>query len=203
MKDRADEADRGITPSQTVGPFFAYGLTPAGKFAWSDLIINNLLTPDVAGERIRIEGRVTDADGKPINDALLEIWQADGEGRYASAGNSARSNTAFKGFGRTGTDQHGAFSFDTVKPGAVAGPAGEKQAPHILLAYFSRGLLTHMYTRIYFADEKSNDADPVLNLVPAERRRTLVAKRELRGTLPVYRFDIALGGDDETVFFDV
>jgi len=193
----------GITPSQTVGPYFAYGLTPAGKFAWSDLIINNLLTPGVAGERIRIEGRVTDADGKPINDALLEIWQADAEGRYASADSAARSNAAFKGFGRAGTDGDGNFSFDTIKPGAVAGPAGDKQAPHILVAYFSRGLLTHLYTRIYFADEKANDGDPVLKLVPAERRHTLIAKREIRGKLPVYRFDIVLSGDDETVFFDV
>ncbi len=134
---------------------------------------------------------------------MLEIWQADGEGRYASADSSARSNTAFKGFGRAGTDAQGQFGFDTIKPGAVPGPAGEKQAPHILVAYFSRGLLTHLYTRIYFADEKTNDGDPVLNLVPAERRRTLIAKRELHGKLPVYRFDIALSGDDETVFFDL
>jgi protocatechuate 3,4-dioxygenase alpha subunit len=193
----------GITPSQTVGPFFAYGLAPKGEYDWSDLIINNLVTPDASGERIRIEGRVTDCDGKPINDALLEIWQADGEGRYASAGKNARPNISFKGFGRVGTDAQGNFAFDTIKPGAVPEPTGDKQAPHIVVAYFSRGLLTHMYTRIYFADEKANDTDPILALVPPERRHTLIAKRESRGNAPVYRFDIMLSGDDETVFFDV
>jgi protocatechuate 3,4-dioxygenase, alpha subunit len=193
----------GITPSQTVGPFFAYGLTPGGAYDWSDLIVNNLVTPDVVGERIRIEGRVTDAEGKPINDALLEIWQADGEGRYASADKNARSNTGFKGFGRAGTDADGRFHFETVKPGPVPGPTGEKQAPHIGVAYFSRGLLTHLYTRIYFSGESGNDADPILNLVPPERRHTLIAKREQRGKIPVYRFDVVLSGDDETVFFDL
>lgn len=193
-----------ITPSQTVGPYFAYGLTPNKQYDWSDAFINNLVTPDASGERIRIVGRVTDADGKPINDAMIEIWQADAQGRYAHpADKRSLPNATFKGFGRVGTDDNGVYSFDTIKPGSVPGPNGQAQAPHIVVCYFSRGLLTQLYTRIYFADEKANDSDPVLALVPADRRVTLVAKREQDGSLPVYRFDICVQGENETVFFDV
>jgi protocatechuate 3,4-dioxygenase, alpha subunit len=194
----------GITPSQTVGPYYAYGLVPTKRYDWTDLAINNLVTPDATGERIRIEGRVTDGDGQPINDALIEIWQADAQGRYAHARDQrAVANSTFKGFGRVGTDAKGEFSFETIKPGPVPGPNGRPQAPHILVAYFSRGLLTHMYTRIYFAGEAANAEDPILTLVPADRRDTLVAKKEVRGTQVVYRFDIRVQGDKETVFFDV
>ena len=194
----------GLTPSQTVGPWFAYGLTPNKKYDWTDLVISNLITPDAAGERIRVEGRVTDADGVPVNDAMIEIWQADSQGRYASPRDDrSLPNASFKGFGRSGTDEKGAFRFDTIKPGSVPGPDGKAQAPHILVAFFSRGLLTHLYTRIYFSDEAGNAADPVLSLVPADRRATLVAKREANGTPPVYRFDIRIAGEGETVFFDV
>lgn len=194
----------GLTPSQTVGPFFAFGLTPNRNYAWVDTFSNNLVTPDAAGERIRIEGRVTDADGAPINDAMIEIWQADAQGRYAHPRDSrALPNAAFKGFGRAGTDADGVYAFDTIKPGPVPGPDGAPQAPHVLLAFYSRGLLTHLYTRIYFADEAANGRDPILALVPADRRRTLVAKREQRGDLTVYRFDISFQPESETVFFDV
>jgi protocatechuate 3,4-dioxygenase alpha subunit len=194
----------GITPSQTVGPFFAYGLTPKGQYDWSDLLDGNLVTPDVSGERIRIEGRVTDGDGKPINDAMIEIWQADSQGRYAHPSDQrALPNSAFKGHGRVGTDGKGEYAFDTVKPGPVPGPNGEMQAPHIVVCYFSRGLLTHMYTRIYFADEAANAKDPILGVVPADRRDTLIAKKEMRGATPVFRFDIRVQGDKETVFFAV
>jgi protocatechuate 3,4-dioxygenase alpha subunit len=195
----------GITPSQTVGPYFAYGLTPTSRYDWSDLALNNLITPEVSGERIRIEGRVTDGDGKPINDAMIEIWQADAQGRYAHPSDKrALPNSAFKGFGRVGTDERGAYAFDTIKPGAVPGNNGQMQAPHILVCYFSRGLLTHIYTRIYFGDEPAaNDKDAILALVPADRRDTLIARKDMRGTTPVYRFDIRIQGDDETVFFDV
>ena len=193
-----------LTPSQTVGPYFAYGLTPNRKYDWSDLVTGNMLTPDVSGERIRIEGRVTDGDGKPINDAMIELWQADSQGRYAHPGDKrALPNATFKGFGRVGTDGDGQYAFDTIKPGAVPGHDGTMQAPHIVVAFYSRGLLTHMYTRFYFADEASNDADPILALVPADRRKTLIAARSLRDGQPVYRFDIRVQGDDETVFFDV
>jgi protocatechuate 3,4-dioxygenase alpha subunit len=195
----------GITPSQTVGPYFAYGLTPTGRYDWTDLATGNMLTPDVTGERIRIEGRVTDGDGKPINDAMIEVWQADAQGRFAHPSDKrALPNSAFKGFGRCGTDEAGEYFFETIKPGAVPGTNGQMQAPHILVCYFSRGLLTHMYTRIYFADEQAaNEKDEVLNLVPADRRDTIIAKKEMRGTLPVYKFDIRVQGDNETVFFAV
>jgi len=194
----------GLTPSQTVGPWFSYGLTPNKEYDWSDLATGDLITPDVAGERIRIEGRVTDGDGAIMKDAMIEIWQADSQGRYAHPrDNRALPNASFKGFGRCGTDEAGDFAFDTIKPGAVPGPNGKPQAPHILVAFYSRGLLTHMYTRIYFADEKSNDSDAILALVPADRRSTLIAKRETRNGMPVYRFDIRVQGENETVFFDV
>ncbi len=193
-----------LTPSQTVGPYFAYGLTPRGAYAWSDLCINNLVTPDAAGERIRIEGQVRDGNGAEINDAMIEIWQADAHGHYAHPrDNRSLSNSSFKGFGRVGTDHNGFFSFETVKPGQVPGADGKAQAPHILVAFYSRGLLTHLYTRIYFSDEVSNSSDPVLALVPPDRRGTLIAKRQMRGGQAIYRFDIRLQGEDETVFFDL
>lgn len=194
----------GITPSQTVGPWFAYGLTPQGQYDWSDLATGNLITPDVAGDRIEVEGIVRDGDGAPIPDAIIEIWQADGQGRLpARSGNGPASNTAFKGFGRCPTDTKGMFRFDTVKPGAIAGPDGKPQAPHILIAVFARGLLTHLYTRLYFADEVANASDQILKIVPEDRRDTLIAKKDMRGGKTVYRFDIRLQGEGETVFFDV
>jgi protocatechuate 3,4-dioxygenase alpha subunit len=194
----------GLTPSQTVGPWFAYGLVPNGGYDWTDLVTGNLLTADVAGERIRIEGRVFDGDGNPMPDAMIEIWQADSQGRYAHPRDTrGQTNSSFKGFGRVGTNASGEYRFDTIKPGAVAGPNGMPQAPHILVAFYARGLLTHMYTRIYFSDEKSNDSDPILSLVPADRRATLIAKKESGGGGTVYRLDIRVQGGDETVFFDV
>ena len=198
-----------ITPSQTVGPFFAYGLTPKGRcqwdpngqYSWKETIGDNLVTPDATGEKIRIEGRITDGDGAPINDAMLEIWQADAQGRYASAADTrARPNTQFKGFGRSATNKDGEFGFATVKPGAVPGPKGAMQAPHILIVIFSRGMLRQVYTRIYFGDEASNAKDPILALVPADRRETLIATKQADG---VYRFDIRMQGENETVFFEV
>jgi protocatechuate 3,4-dioxygenase alpha subunit len=193
----------GITPSQTVGPYFHYGLAPR-DYDFSEVFHNNLVTPDASGERIRIEGRVIDAEGQGINDSLVEIWQADSAGRYAHpADRRALPNASFKGFGRVATDASGAYSFETIKPGAVPGPNGAAQAPHILMAVFSRGMLRHVYTRIYFSDETKNDGDPILALVPPERRATLIAKRADRNGHAVYTFDIRLQGDGETVFFDI
>jgi protocatechuate 3,4-dioxygenase alpha subunit len=202
-----------ITPSQTVGPFFAYGLTPKGRskwdpnghYSWKETIGDNLVTPDATGTRIRIEGRITDGDGMPINDAMIEIWQADAQGRYAHPrDNRALPNTKFRGFGRSATDKQGIYSFNTIKPGAVAGANGKPQAPHIVLCVFSRGMLRQIYTRIYFSDEAAaNGSDAVLNAVPADRRATLVAHQETDGGLPIYRFDIRVQGEDETVFFDI
>jgi protocatechuate 3,4-dioxygenase alpha subunit len=192
----------GLTPSQTVGPFYAYGLTPNGQYDWVDTFTSNLLTPDVSGDRIRIVGQVFDGDGATVRDAVLEIWQADAQGRFADPQDKrALPNSAFKGFGRSGTDAEGRFSFETIKPGIVPDPDGKPQAPHIVLAVYARGLLLHLYTRIYFDDEAAKNAtDPVLALVPQDRRSTLIAKREPDGS---YRFEVRLQGDNETVFFDV
>jgi protocatechuate 3,4-dioxygenase alpha subunit len=201
-----------ITPSQTVGPFFAYGLTPNGRcewdpngsYSWKETIGSDLVTPDATGEKIRIEGQVSDGDGKPINDAMIEIWQADAQGRYAHPRDDrARPNTKFKGFGRSATDKAGVYTFDTIKPGAVLGPNGKSQAPHIVVCLFSRGMLRQIYTRLYFSDEAANASDPILTLVPADRRGTLIAHKSPGGALPVYRFDIRVQGDNETVFFDI
>jgi protocatechuate 3,4-dioxygenase alpha subunit len=204
VQETAKQAPHGITPSQTVGPFFKYGLTPGGKYAWNDAFTNNLVTPDVSGERIRVEGRVFDGDGQPVPDAMLEVWQADAQGRFADPQDKrALPNAAFRGFGRCGTDENGTYAFDTIKPGQVPDPDGKPQAPHILLAVFARGMLRHLYTRIYFADEAANASDSVLATVPADRRATLIAARESGGGNAVYRLDLKLQGDNETVFFEV
>ncbi len=191
------------TPSQTVGPYFAYGLTPEQYgYAFSS-IAGGVLTAEAAdGERIRIEGRVLDGAGAAVSDAMVEIWQADGQGRYAHPADPRSSNARFRGFGRvgTGSDPENRFVFETVKPGAP----GEGQAPHVNLVLFLRGLLSHAYTRIYFSDEaEANATDPVLAAVPAERRATLIAAREEAGGRPLYRCDIHLQGGRESVFFDV
>ncbi len=195
---------QGITPSQTVGPFFKYGLTPNGDYAWNDAFSADLVTADTAGDRVRIEGRVFDGDGAPVPDCMLEIWQADAKGRFADPKDQRPPpNSTFRGFGRCGTDPNGGYAFDTIKPGSVPDPDGQPQAPHVLLAVFARGMLLHAYTRIYFDGEAANAADPVLALVPAERRATLIAARAQGGGNAVYHFDIHLQGDNETVFFDL
>jgi protocatechuate 3,4-dioxygenase alpha subunit len=200
-----------ITPSQTVGPFFAYGLTPQGRsdwkpgdiYRWKETVGDNLVTPDASGERIRLTGKVFDGDGVPVVDAMIEIWQADAQGRYAGGRDSPRlANTAFKGFGRSATDKDGVYGFETVKPGPVPGPRGAMQAPHVVICIFSRGMLRQLYTRLYFSDEAANAADPILALVPQERRDTLIARRQPSGQ-PTYEFDIRLQGEAETVFFEV
>ncbi len=193
----------GQTPSQTVGPYFAYGLTPEQYgYPLASIASPDLRTPDVEGEPIRIKGRVFDGEGVAVDDAMIEIWQADPQGRYAHPSDTRSGNVTFRGFGRcgTGTDPENRFTFDSVKPGATEAGA----APHINVIVFMRGLLSHLYTRIYFADEEAANAkDPVLLSVPAERRDTLIARRSVDGGVAVYRFDIHMQGDRETVFFDV
>ncbi len=193
----------GQTPSQTVGPYFAYGLTPEQYgYPLASIASPDLRTPDVEGQRIRIEGRVLDGNGVAVDDAMVEIWQADPQGRYAHPADARGGNLAFKGFGRcgTGTDAENRFVFDSVKPGA----AEEGVAPHINVIVFMRGLLSHLYTRIYFADEaEANGKDPVLQSVPAERRNTLIADPVPAQGRVIYRFDIHMQGERETVFFDV
>jgi protocatechuate 3,4-dioxygenase alpha subunit len=187
------------TPSQTVGPYFAYGLTARQyNYPQTSIAEGAMAGEDVAGERIRVEGRVLDGDGVPIPDAMIEIWQADAQGRFAHPADPRNSNTGFTGFGRfgTGTDPKNRFIFDTIKPGAAAAD----EAPHLNVIVFMRGLLTHVYTRIYFADEaEANAGDPVLSAVPEGRRHTLIAAREGN----TYRLDIHMQGENETVFFDV
>src|SRR5260370_16469895 len=130
----------GITPSQTVGPYYAIALTP-GDYDWTPTVGDNLVTPDASGERIRIEGRVFDGDARPVSDAMIEIWQADAAGRYAHpADPRANPNAAFKGFGRAGTDDSGSYGFETVKPGAVPGP-NAPHAPHPAAAAFAPATL--------------------------------------------------------------
>ena len=143
-----------------------------------------------------------DGGGTPVNDAMIEIWQADSEGRYAHPADRRGSNQRFRGFGRfgTGTDPETRFTFHTVKPGSVDGV----QAPHINVIVFMRGILSHAYTRIYFSDEaEANARDPVLKEVPADRRPTLIAAREETAAATIYRFDIHMQGENETVFFEV
>ena len=191
------------TPSQTVGPFFAYGLTPEQYgYPCRSLAGPVLVDGDTPGERIRITGRVLDGEGKAVPDAMLEIWQADGEGRYAHPADPRGSNVRFNGFGRcgTGTDPEHRFAFETIKPGRV----GDGQAPHVNVLVFMRGMLCHVYTRIYFDDEaKANARDPVLASAEEARRHTLIATRQTTPAGTVYRFDVHMQGPDETVFFDV
>ncbi len=191
------------TPSQTVGPFFAYGLTAVQYgYPFTALATPRVRTGDDPGPRIRLAGRVIDDTGAPIDDAMIEIWQADSSGRYAEPAAFAADSDAFQGFARagTGTDALLRFVFDTVKPAATA----PGLAPHIDVLVFMRGLLSHVYTRVYFDDEAAaNAADPVLTSVPAERRATLIARREVDDEGVVYRWDIHMQGERETVFFDV
>lgn len=189
------------TPSQTVGPYLHLGLAPA-DYNFRPLFAPVLAGPGLAGTHIHIEGRISDGDGNALPDALIEIWQADAEGRYAHpADGRALSSNSFRGFGRTPTDQAGEFVFVTVKPGSVPGPNGRPQAPHINVGLFARGLLKRLFTRIYFAGEAMNASDPILALVPPDRRHTLLARPD-PGRDGVFRFDIRLQGQDETVFFD-
>ncbi|MGH2597892.1 MAG: protocatechuate 3,4-dioxygenase subunit alpha [Dehalococcoidia bacterium] len=188
-----------LTASQTVGPFFSPCLLR------EDARCNMLVQPNTTGERIRIEGRVLDGDGAPVPDALVEIWQANANGRYnhpADQG-SAPLDPAFTGFGRSGTEEEGRYWFETVKPGTVRFDDGIQQAPHIIVTVFARGLLNHAVTRLYFADEPSTDTDPVLQRVPADRRHTLVAEPAQVAGRTAYRFDIVLQGAGETVFFNL
>ena len=187
----------GLTPSQTVGPFFAYGLTP-GLYGYGFDEIHNadLAGPDVEGTRIVIEGRVFDGAGMAIHDALIELVQADAQGSYADA----RRNDGFTGYGRFGTGANGPngdsrFLFRTIRPGATL--AGG--APFVVLIVSMRGLLNHFVTRAYFPED-DHGSDPVMVQVPEDRRETLVA----RAIGPNhYQFDIHMQGRRETVFFDL
>jgi protocatechuate 3,4-dioxygenase alpha subunit len=198
---RTNERPDGLTPSQTIGPFFAYALTPTAYRAPA-LATDDLRTDDAVGVEIVVEGQLIDGAGEPVADAMIEVWQADGRGRYPGA-SPELANARFKGFGRSETIG-GSWRFLTVKPGSVPGPGGTMQAPHLNLGIFARGVLKRLVTRIYFDDEPANAGDPILSLVPEERRATLIARRDgLHAGLPRYTLDLRLQGEDETVFFDV
>lgn len=193
------------TPSQTVGPYFAYGLTPE-SYGKPAIAGNVLVATATEGERIRITGRLLDGADQSIDDGLIEIWQANTHGRYnhpADDRSDVALDASFKGFGRSSTDEGGAFWFETIKPGRVPGRGNALQAPHINVMIFARGMLVHAYTRLYFSDETdANATDPVLSTVEETRRSTLIALREETAAGLLYRFHIHLQGQTETVFFD-
>jgi protocatechuate 3,4-dioxygenase alpha subunit len=182
------------TTSQTVGPFFSIGLTRLSKA--------DLIGAGVSGEKITIAGRVLDGEGKPVPDALLEIWQANCHGKYAHPEDTQNKplEVGFQGYGRVSVDENGRFLFTTVKPGAVPGPDGKTQAPHIAVSVFARGLQLRLVTRIYFPEETSNSDDYVLNLVETARRGTLIARKA--AVAGAFEWNVILQGADETVFFD-
>ena len=224
--DRAPShpAAAGQTPWQTVGPYFHYALP------WQVTAV--MVGPDTPGERIAATGRVLDMHGRVVPDAMVEVWQADSAGAYHHPDDPrapmGRDRT-FLGFGRSPTGENGVYRFETIMPGRVPGPGNSWQAPHLALSVFGRGLLRRLVTRLYFENSDGLDEDPVLSLVPAGRRHTLIA-RERRGEphdppgrVPhvapyrdphgrngeelapagrVFVMDIRLQGRDETVFFD-
>ena len=187
----------GVTPTQTIGPFFSPALL---RDVW------NVLTSDTtAGERIKVEGRVLDGAGAVVPDAMIEIWQANSYGRFNHPldRRDLPLDPEFGGFGRSGTDDDGVYWFETIKPGPVPFDGDQTQAPHLSVTVHARGMLNHAQTRLYFEDEAANAADPILALVPADRRSTLIARREEADGTVTYRLDIVLQGRGETVFFNI
>ena len=204
----------GQTPAQTLGPFFRQGLlrtrsvfqVPGLCEDERDVFDNELAAPGAFGEPIIIEGSVYDGLLVPIGDALLEAWQANGHGRYHHPldPSGKEIDPRFRGFGRAATDVRGAYSFVSVKPGPVLGPSGTLQAPHVSLVLGARGMTRHAFTRVYFEGDVPLADDPVLASVPEPRRHTLVARHSgVREGATVYRFDVFLQGERETVFFEL
>jgi protocatechuate 3,4-dioxygenase, alpha subunit len=186
------------TPSQTAGPYFNLGLTAKRS-------VSCIAGPKAKGERLRILLRVLDGNNQPVPDAMIEIWQANAEGKYKHPDDpqDKSEDPEFLGFGRVETDQNGICIFETIKPGCV--PANDEaavQAPHLNVSVFGRGILNRFATRVYFAGDPANNVDPILGLVPNERRYTLFAQRATQGD-GEWLFDLHLCGEDETVFFDV
>ena len=181
----------GPMPWQTVGPFFHYALPyEAGP----------LLVPEDHPEAFRLSGHVLDGEGRPIPDALVEIWQAGPDGTFSQRTGIYEKPTTFRGFGRSSTDADGEYSFVTLKPAGVSTVDGQPQAPHIAMSVFARGMLRRAVTRVYFDDESdANRTDPLLAEVGPDRGTTLVARTAEGG----YRFDVRFQGEQETVFLDV
>lgn len=183
------------TPSQTVGPFFSIGC--------DRLQTTEQIESSISGEQIEIRGRVIDGEGIAVPDAMLELWQANGEGKYGHPEDpqNKQIDANFRGFGRVSTAENGAFRILTIKPGAVPGPDGKPQAPHIVVSIFMRGLLRRLVTRIYFLGTTANDHDFVLNCVDPGRRDTLIAKSTNQDNK--FEWNVMLQGQNETVFFDI
>jgi len=182
------------TPSQTVGPYLHLGLTDTRS-------ISRIAGDGTKGERVWLTFRVLDGEGVPVSDAMIELWQADSDGNYPLQDGTV-DGAAFGGFGRLATAEDGSCTFETIRPGSVPGPGDTAQAPHINVSILGRGILKRLSTRLYFEEEQANAADPVLALVPENRRATLLARRDpaRSGT---WIFDVRLRGEGETVFFDV
>jgi len=178
--------------SQTVGPYFRIGLIYGEPQ-------NDLVNEQTTGERITLTGVVYDGDGEPIPDALIEIWQPDANGifNHPSDPLQEQADPYFRGFGRAETRDAGKYEFKTIKPGGRDG-----KPPYINVHIFSRGMLIHAMTRIYFSDDPANVDDPVLNSIETEMRHALIATLEKADDSPVYRFDIHMQGENETVFFN-
>ena len=196
------------TPSQTAGPYVHIGLAPgaAGFDIYKQELGWDIAGPNAKGERIRVEGLVVDGTGSPIKDVLLEVWQANADGFYAHPEGGGDVEDGFRGWGRVITDfETGEWGFDTVKPGTVTDRNGKVHAPHINLWLVARGINLGLNTRVYFEDESnSNATDPVFNMIEWEiRRPTLLAKRTEKDGKVIYRFDIRIQGENETVFFDI
>ena len=183
----SDDSQRIATPSQTVGPFFHFGLA-------TNAALGRIADGETPGEHVRVRVRVLDGDGAAVPDALVEMYQADADGRYARA--------PFTGFGRLPTSADGSCEFNTIVPGAVTGDAFPSSAPHINICLLARGLLRQVYTRLYFSGHALNARDPILALVPRERRETLMATRAVNDP-DMWEFTIRLQGEAETVFFDL
>jgi protocatechuate 3,4-dioxygenase, alpha subunit len=177
-----------ITPSQTIGPFFAEGLK------WQEG--TQLFSESASGRHIRLQGAIFDGIGKPVSDSLIEFWQPDAAGRFGVA----RHGTC-DGFGRVMTDWSGRYAITTIVPGMLDDAEGRPQAPHILVVIFSRGLLKQVVSRVYFEGEMANAQDPVL-LQCGARADTLIARRD-KSSPNAYHWDVALQGEKETVFFDI
>jgi protocatechuate 3,4-dioxygenase alpha subunit len=185
------------TPWCTVGPYFSVTVTDTN-------CVRAIAPPDATGERLKLTLSVFDRDGKCVPDTLIEIWQANANGKYNHPDDRQAKpfDSAFRGFGRQITDEHGACEFETIKPGRVPGRGKSLQAPHLEVGAFTRGVLKHLATRIYFSGDAANEQCPVLALVPKARRATLMAQ-PVAGHPGTWRHEIHLSGPRETVFFDV
>jgi protocatechuate 3,4-dioxygenase, alpha subunit len=186
------------TPSQTIGPYFAYGLTAVQYgYGFSSVIDNIIANEAPEKDIIYVTGNIYDGNGKVIHDAMIELWQADAKGAYVK---NYEQELLFKGLGRygTGTDGQQRFVFKTIKPGMVQG-----QAPHINVTLFMRGSLHVLYTRFYFEGDPANENDPLLLSVEPQRRTTLVAVKTNNTQQQEYCFNIYMQGENETVFFDL